>query len=79
VIVNALLLLWGLAIFYFRSQEADLQNFTGWILVAIGVVRGVWGYLSRDDDEPEVVTAPDQPTLDDIVDAAKDDTSDDMS
>jgi uncharacterized membrane protein HdeD (DUF308 family) len=78
VLVNALLLLWGLAIFYFRSQEADLQNFTGWILVAIGVVMGVWGYLSR-DDEPEVVTAPDQPSLDDIVESAKDETSDDMS
>ncbi len=79
VLVNALLLLWGLAIFYFRSQEADLQNFTGWILIAIGVIMGVWGYLSRDDDEPEVVTAPDQPALDDIVEAAKDETSDDMS
>jgi uncharacterized membrane protein HdeD (DUF308 family) len=79
VLVNALLLLWGLAIFYFRSQNADLQNITGWILLAIGVVMIIWGYLSRNNGEPEVVTAPEQPTLEDIVDAANDDASDKMS
>jgi uncharacterized membrane protein HdeD (DUF308 family) len=79
VLVNVLLLLWGLAIFYFRGRDADLQNVTGWILLAIGVVMIIWGYLSRDSGEPEVVTAPEQPTLEDMVDAAKDDASDETS
>ena len=47
VLVNLLLLLWGVLIFVARAQAFDLQTVSGWILVALGVVIALWGYFSR--------------------------------
>ena len=48
LLVNLLLLLWGALIFVSRMQEFNLQTISGWILVAIGVIIALWGFLSRD-------------------------------
>jgi protein-S-isoprenylcysteine O-methyltransferase Ste14 len=57
--VNALLLLWGIAILFFRTREAQLQNVTGWILIAIGAIILLWGFFGRGrEPEPEVAEAP---------------------
>lgn len=47
ILVNALLLLWGVMIFFSRVQEFDLQGITAWILIAMGGIITVWSYLSR--------------------------------
>ena len=55
VIINALLLLWGIAIIFFRTREAELQSVTGWILIAIGAVLILWGFFVRSrNDEPAI-------------------------
>jgi uncharacterized membrane protein HdeD (DUF308 family) len=47
VLVNALLLLWGVLIFVSRVQDVDLQAISGWILIALGVVIALWGFFGR--------------------------------
>jgi uncharacterized membrane protein HdeD (DUF308 family) len=58
VIINALLLLWGVFIFFFRAQDRDLQALSGWILIAIGAVLAIWGYFNRNASEEEVAPEP---------------------
>ena len=81
VIVNGLLLLWGIMIFFMRAQDLNLQVISAWILIAMGVVLAVWGFISRDgDEEPEEVIAPPKEStkedlVEDLVDASEDETS----
>lgn len=51
ILVNALLALWGVAVFFSRAQEANLTTISGWILVAIGVVVGAWAFLTRSKED----------------------------
>jgi uncharacterized membrane protein HdeD (DUF308 family) len=53
VLINALLVLWGVLIFFARVQDFDLQNVTAWILIIMGAIIAIWGYFSRDDDTLE--------------------------
>lgn len=47
VLINLLLLIWGVLIFVARVQESDLQLISGWILIGIGAVLVLWGFLTR--------------------------------
>ncbi|MFL7840512.1 MAG: hypothetical protein ACK2T4_10195 [Candidatus Promineifilaceae bacterium] len=58
VLVNALLLLWGIMIFFARYQDFNLQTITGIILIVMGIVAAVWGYLTRDKTEAVQEVAP---------------------
>jgi len=58
VLINALLVLWGVMIFYFRAEERDLQAASGWILIGIGVIVTIWGYAARGQDSKETVPEP---------------------
>ena len=77
VLVNALLLLWGVMIFFARVQDFDLQSVTAWILIAMGAIIAVWGYLSRDKEEAVEEVTPDsiQAKVDDTIEDASDETS----
>ena len=60
VLVNGLLLLWGIMIFFTRSQDRDMQAISGWILIAMGAIIALWGFLARNgDDSGEDTSAPD--------------------
>lgn len=63
VLVNALLVLWGVLIFLARVQDFDLQSVTAWILIIMGAIIAIWGYFHRDDED----------------DAAKEDVSKEIS
>lgn len=82
VILNVLLVLWGILVFFFDGRPADLQNVTGWILVAAGAVLALWGFFSRDDEEEEVAEISEEVTTEDIQDKIEDaieDASDEAS
>jgi uncharacterized membrane protein HdeD (DUF308 family) len=77
VLVNALLLLWGIMIFFARVQDFNLQTTTAIILIAMGIVIAVWGYLTRgkveaiDNVTPENIQANvDDTTKEDAYDEA---------
>lgn len=86
VLFNALLVLWGIMIFFSRMQDFDLQFWTAIILIALGVILALWGFFSRDDGEtaeeddaakdvpdevpPEETVSKIEDTLDDASDEA---------
>lgn len=81
VFINALLLLWGIMIFFTRAQDRDLQTISGLILSAIGVILLLWGFFSRDKGEPDKVTPPEpeKPAAPDDGDSPIDDTIEDVT
>ncbi len=58
VLVNLALLVWGVLVFFGRSQNLNLAVISGWILVIIGVVILVWTLLGRKDEPTESDVAP---------------------
>jgi uncharacterized membrane protein HdeD (DUF308 family) len=82
VIVNALLVLWGILIFYFNGRDADLRIVTGWILVIAGAAIALWGFFSRGNEEvveetPKEVTPEDvQEKVEDTIEDATDEVDD---
>ena len=81
VLVNALLVLWGVMIFFARVQDFDLQSVTAWILIIMGAIIAIWGYFNRGDEEvveevPEDVTPEDvQEKIEDTIEDATDEAS----
>jgi uncharacterized membrane protein HdeD (DUF308 family) len=47
VVVNALLVLWGVLVFVARSRETELATWAGWILLGVGIVGVAWGLFAR--------------------------------
>ena len=77
VLVNALLLVLGIMVFFARVQDFDLQAVIGWILIAMGVIIAVWGYLNRDEEEEvEEVSAE---VVQDKIEDTREDASDEAS
>ena len=58
MLVNLALLVWGILVFFGRSQNLDLAVISGWILVIIGVVILVWTLLGRKEEPTEYDAAP---------------------
>ena len=58
VLVNLALLVWGILVFFGRSQNFNLAVLSGWILVIIGVVILAWTLLGRNDVPTETDAAP---------------------
>jgi uncharacterized membrane protein HdeD (DUF308 family) len=60
VILNALLALWGILVFVSRMMSFDLAMISAGILMVIGVLAGVWAFLSRpsgdEEDEAEIAS-----------------------
>ena len=78
VLINALLLLWGIAIIFFRTREAELQSVTGWILIAIGAILLLWGFFGRStDEETAAVEAPQEvaPIVESVEETSTDETN----
>lgn len=82
VIVNALLVLWGVLILF----TTDLQTISGWILIAIGVIIALWGFVSRGNDDTGEDTIEDTTSAQDVVedltsadDASSEDSSEDAA
>ncbi|MEA3336943.1 MAG: DUF308 domain-containing protein [Chloroflexota bacterium] len=68
VIVNGLLLLLGVLVFVFRTQEADMAQWAGIILVVIGLGMGAYALFvernAESEPEPEKVTVqPEKPLI----------------
>ncbi len=57
LIINGLLLLWGILIFISRDQGFDLAQIGGILLLALGAVLIVYAFLSR-GQEPEEAAVP---------------------
>ncbi len=83
VLINALLLLWGILIFFFRAQERDLQAISGWILIGMGAVAAIWGFLNRGDEQPAEEESVEEPSsMDEVVEdltSTEDETSEEDS
>ena len=58
LLVNLALLVWGVLVFFGRSQNLNLAVISGWILLIIGVVILVWALLGRKDEPAESDVAP---------------------
>ena len=58
LLVNLALLVWGVLVFFSRSQNLNLAVISGWILLIIGVVILVWTLLGRKDEPTESDVAP---------------------
>ena len=58
LLVNLALLVWGVLVFFGRSQNLNLAVISGWILLIIGVVILVWTLLGRKDEPAESDVAP---------------------
>ncbi len=58
VLVNLALLVWGVLVFFGRSQNVNLAVISGWILVIIGVVILAWTLLGRNEEPTETDAAP---------------------
>ena len=58
VLVNLALLVWGILVFFGRSQNLNLPVISGWILVIIGVVILAWTLLGRNEEPSETDAAP---------------------
>ncbi len=78
VLVNSLLVLWGIMIFFARIQDFNLQTVTGWILVAMGAVIALWAYFTRDKDDAPVEDVSKKAASDDAA-AKIDDATDEAS
>ena len=63
ILLNGLLLLWGLAVFFDRRSEADLKLVTVLVLLVVGAVMVIWAFITRsrggeEDAEPAAGAAP---------------------
>ena len=58
VLVNLALLVWGILVFFGRSQNLNLPVISGWILVIIGVVILAWTLLGRNEEPTATDAAP---------------------
>ena len=58
VLVNLALVVWGVLVFFARSQNLNLTLISGWILVIVGVVILAWTFLGRKEPPTETDAAP---------------------
>lgn len=47
VLVNLALMVWGILVFFSRSQGFDLALVSGWILIVVGAIILLWTFLGR--------------------------------
>jgi uncharacterized membrane protein HdeD (DUF308 family) len=47
VIINALLVVWGVLVFIARGQDINLANISAWILLALGAAAIGWAFVVR--------------------------------
>jgi uncharacterized membrane protein HdeD (DUF308 family) len=47
VLLDAILVAWGVLIFLSRTQDFDLLSISGWVLIAIGVIIGAWALFVK--------------------------------
>lgn len=45
VLLDAILVVWGVLIFLSRTRDFSLLTVSGWILVVLGIIFGVWAIL----------------------------------
>ena len=63
ILLNGLLLLWGLAVFFDRNSEVNLKTLSVLVLLVVGAVMVVWAFITRsrggeEDAEPAAGAAP---------------------
>lgn len=47
VLLDAILVAWGVLIFLSRTQNFNLLSISGWVLIAIGVIIGAWAIFVK--------------------------------
>ncbi len=60
VLINGLLVLWGLAVFVDRGSEISMKNVTVLVLLIVGALLVVWAFLTRSgkgEDDAEAAAA----------------------
>lgn len=78
VLVNGLLIIWGIMIFFARVQDFDLQTVTAWILIIMGTIITLWAYLTRNKNDAPAEDVSKETTSDDAaskIDNATDEAS----
>ena len=51
IIINSALVLWGVLIFFTRSQAIDLANVSAWILLIAGGAGIAWSFVMRNQEK----------------------------
>lgn len=60
VLINVLLLLWGVAVFFDRSSEVNLKTLSVLVLLVVGAALVVWAFITRSrggDEDAEATPA----------------------